>query len=608
MAGQAWKEKALAVHNELRARHGAPPLQWSDECYEFARRQANECSQFHCLRHGNYEGASGRVHGQNAFMAPAAEDPEAVVKAWYSELDVRGHDFGKDSQMGTAHFSQVVWAGSEYLGMATSEDGLYIFANYLPAGNVAGDFHRHVFPAGTAAQERPPASTSVGGDVADGTTHVRMQLSSWREEALRVHNELRAKHGAPPLAWSNECYKLALRQAQACASSRSLKDGSYEGASGHHGQNAFMASPAVSSPVVAVLAWYSELETPGYDFNCDHQMGISHFAQVVWLDSEFVGMAESDDGLYIFANYLPSGNIVGQYRKNVLPLGNAPQGQDRDGHAAALGEVLVNPRAPELKVSASSMTPELKDLFEVCPYDEVRHFAEETFEQGGEIIVTSAAGFVQVVSIIGDVKKSRGGRWRFGSGIAREFSPPPTPPPEREVPPPRAPPIAPIPAAELEAHVAKWVEDIVGESRGEQTTHEWLRSGTVLCHLLNAIKPGTVPRVNAMNAPFKHMENITYFMDGARALGVPEYAMFGTPDLYEDKSMDAVLRCLFTLGGAVQVHVPGFPGPKLGIPLQELKDERREKGVANLSAGLQGSMERTRQTSGAGMRTFESQF
>jgi len=155
----------------------------------------------------------------------------------------------------------------------------------------------------------------------------------------------------------------------------------------------------------------------------------------------------------------------------------------------------------------------------------------------------------------------------------------------------------------LEAEVVKWVEDIVGadKAKGDQSLHEWLKSGQVLCHLLNAIKPGTVKKVNTMNAPFKQMENITYFMDGARALGVPEYAMFGTPDLYEEKNMDSVTKCIFTLGGAVQTHVPEFSGPKLGIAMAEAKDSKREKGNVDLSKGFAGAMDTSHNVSASGI-------
>merc|ERR1719253_689086 len=92
-------------------------------------------------------------------------------------------------------------------------------------------------------------------------------------------------------------------------------------------------------------------------------------------------------------------------------------------------------------------------------------------------------------------------------------------------------------------------------------------SGRVLCKLANTIKPGIIKNVNTMNAPFKHMENITYFMNAARDCGVPEASLFGTPDLYENRSMITVITALYFYAGVIQVSCPGFAGPHLGAPV-----------------------------------------
>ena len=45
---------------------------------------------------------------------------------------------------------------------------------------------------------------------------------------------------------------------------------------------------------------------------------------------------------------------------------------------------------------------------------------------------------------------------------------------------------------------------------------EALRSGVALCHLVNAIQPKSVPRINKGNMPFPQRENIKAFSDAAR--------------------------------------------------------------------------------------------
>eukprot|EP00930_Biecheleria_cincta_P007709 TRINITY_DN108969_c0_g1_i1.p1 TRINITY_DN108969_c0_g1~~TRINITY_DN108969_c0_g1_i1.p1 ORF type:complete len:290 (-),score=61.93 TRINITY_DN108969_c0_g1_i1:267-1136(-) len=118
-----------------------------------------------------------------------------------------------------------------------------------------------------------------------------------------------------------------------------------------------------------------------------------------------------------------------------------------------------------------------------------------------------------------------------------------------------------------EAEVVQWIEQIVLCQRGEQPVGEWLKSGVLLCNLVNNIRPGLVRTVNQQAAPFKQMENIRNFLHAARELGLEESSMFDTIDLYEEKNLDSVIKCIYALGGAVQTHCPDFTGPKLGIPV-----------------------------------------
>eukprot|EP00435_Cladocopium_sp_Y103_P030649 s1754_g7.t1 len=122
-------------------------------------------------------------------------------------------------------------------------------------------------------------------------------------------------------------------------------------------------------------------------------------------------------------------------------------------------------------------------------------------------------------------------------------------------------------SANNEQDVVQWIEAIVGSVKGDTTVAEWLKSGIILCNLVNAIQPGLIRTVNQQNVPFKQMENITKFLNAARDLGLPESSMFDTPDLYEEKNVDSVITCIYALGGAVQTVCPEFTGPKLGIPL-----------------------------------------
>jgi len=140
----AWSQEDLKAcldrHNELRRKHGAPPLKWKDELAQDAQAAANQCVAKGMLHHSNTNGA-----GQNGAMGYPSF--EAAIDGWYSEIkdyDFQNHGFA----MNTGHFTQVVWKSCTHVGMArdTTGRGSYVFANYYPPGNFMGRFPSNVAP------------------------------------------------------------------------------------------------------------------------------------------------------------------------------------------------------------------------------------------------------------------------------------------------------------------------------------------------------------------------------------------------------------------------------------------------------------------------------
>jgi len=100
---------------------------------------------------------------------------------------------------------------------------------------------------------------------------------------------------------------------------------------------------------------------------------------------------------------------------------------------------------------------------------------------------------------------------------------------------------------ELEKVIHEWIEDKTGMKIGDDFA-AGLKSGVILCKLVNKLKPKTIKGINhKAKMPFHCMENITKFLNGCRALGIPEHSMFSTVDLYEAKNMTAVLLTLDNL-------------------------------------------------------------
>lgn len=130
----------------------------------------------------------------------------------------------------------------------------------------------------------------------------------------------------------------------------------------------------------------------------------------------------------------------------------------------------------------------------------------------------------------------------------------------------------PPPTGDLEQDVTAWIEAVSESSRGEQTFHEWLKDGVLLCELVNTIAPGLVPFVHRGPSPFKQRENISAFLDACRRFGVLEKELFTNVDLYDGKRLGDVATTVYHL--AARARARNFGGPPLATgpppPLEDL--------------------------------------
>jgi hypothetical protein len=91
----------------------------------------------------------------------------------------------------------------------------------------------------------------------------------------------------------------------------------------------------------------------------------------------------------------------------------------------------------------------------------------------------------------------------------------------------------------MEAEVREWITEITGMPV-EGDFHEALKDGVILCTLIDKIMPENPIKISRSSMTFKQMENIQYFLDKVRLLGVPSFESFMTIDLYEKKNMTQV--------------------------------------------------------------------
>ncbi|KAM0725385.1 Muscle-specific protein 20 [Formica fusca] len=159
---------------------------------------------------------------------------------------------------------------------------------------------------------------------------------------------------------------------------------------------------------------------------------------------------------------------------------------------------------------------------------------------------------------------------------------------------------------EQEKEAQEWIESILGKKfpPGE-TFEDVLKDGQVLCHLMNKISPGSVPKINSSGGQFKMMENINLFQKALKDYGVDDVDVFQTVDLWEKKDIAQVITTLFALGRTTYKH-PEWKGPYLGPkPSEECKREfteeqlRAGEAVIGLQAGSNKGATQAGQSIGA---------
>uniref|UniRef100_A0A182P3P6 SCP domain-containing protein n=1 Tax=Anopheles epiroticus TaxID=199890 RepID=A0A182P3P6_9DIPT len=135
----------LQRHNELRAKHSANPLHLNKELCEYAQQWANRLATDNKLQH-----RSSNKYGENLYACFGRDHIEGkdAVDSWYNE--VKNYTYGVSDPgsnfSNIGHFTQVVWKGSQHLGVGIASKGTNVFVvcNYDPPGNVYGRYAEHV--------------------------------------------------------------------------------------------------------------------------------------------------------------------------------------------------------------------------------------------------------------------------------------------------------------------------------------------------------------------------------------------------------------------------------------------------------------------------------
>ncbi|KAL6764079.1 CAP domain-containing protein [Haematococcus lacustris] len=135
---------ALAKINELRARHGSPPLTWSNTLTQYAQLWADNCY----FEHSN--GFYGETLGLGSLMP--------VIDQWYEELCIYSYANPRWAP-NTGHFTQLVWRSTARVGCAVGNcpmgstdaqgnrwGGPVVVCEWDATGNWMGQFRSNVPP------------------------------------------------------------------------------------------------------------------------------------------------------------------------------------------------------------------------------------------------------------------------------------------------------------------------------------------------------------------------------------------------------------------------------------------------------------------------------
>ena len=153
---------------------------------------------------------------------------------------------------------------------------------------------------------------------------VQIALGSADKQLITDYiNQYRALHDSPPLTWDDQLASFADNW-----SSYLLKNnGFYHSNNKLYGENLAYFQGYNATPVELIKKsidlWYDEIRM--YDFNASqYTSGTGHFTCLVWKASRLHGFGYSYNTttkeVVISMNTSPPGNIIGQFKENVLPL------------------------------------------------------------------------------------------------------------------------------------------------------------------------------------------------------------------------------------------------------------------------------------------------
>lgn len=157
-------------------------------------------------------------------------------------------------------------------------------------------------------------------DIALSEGEENVKFTKFQTDALKTHNQLRARHGAEDLVLSSSLCARAQEYSDTLATTDTFQH-SQDPDLGENLYWSWSSDPKWKcGGAEPVTSWYEECRGYRYDREPrDPQSG--HFTQVVWADCRRLGVGVSQSSatgkFYVVMKYDPPGNIIGSYTSNV---------------------------------------------------------------------------------------------------------------------------------------------------------------------------------------------------------------------------------------------------------------------------------------------------
>ncbi|ORX89723.1 hypothetical protein K493DRAFT_232616 [Basidiobolus meristosporus CBS 931.73] len=95
-----------------------------------------------------------------------------------------------------------------------------------------------------------------------------------------------------------------------------------------------------------------------------------------------------------------------------------------------------------------------------------------------------------------------------------------------------------------------WLETCIEEEIAPiDKIEQSLRDGVIIAKIARIYEPSSVKKIfQDPRIQYRHSDNINYFLDAIRKIGLPENFHFELTDLYAKKNLPKVIYCIHALG------------------------------------------------------------